>query len=114
MLPLCHLRPCVAAMASLAEQFRSTLVLCTATQPSLGDLLHTYAPSCPVTELCPQTAEEYDSFRRMTFRQEGILEDDALAEKLSEHRRKASSPSSSGQNCRQCCSAQQSALRAKH
>lgn len=86
MLPLCHLRPCVAAMASLAEQFRSTLVLCTATQPSLGDLLHTYAPSCPVTELCPQTAEEYDSFRRVTFRQEGILEDDVLAERLSEHR----------------------------
>ena len=86
MLPLCHLRPCVAAMASLAEQFRSTLVLCTATQPSLGDLLHTYAPSCPVTELCPQTAEEYDSFRRVTFRQDGILEDDALAERLSEHR----------------------------
>ena len=86
MLPLCHLRPCVAAMASLAEQFRSTLVLCTATQPSLGDLLHTYAPSCPITELCPQTAEEYDSFRRVTFRQAGILEDDALAEKLSEHR----------------------------
>lgn len=86
MLPLCHLRPCVAAMASLAEQFRSTLVLCTATQPSLGDLLHTYAPSYPITELCPQTAEEYDSFRRVTFRQEGILEDDALAERLSEHR----------------------------
>lgn len=86
MLPLCHLRPCVAAMASLAEQFRSTLVLCTATQPSLGDLLHTYAPSCPITELCPQTAEEYDSFRRVTFQQEGILEDDVLAEKLSEHR----------------------------
>lgn len=91
MLPLCHLRPCVAAMASLAEQFRSTLVLCTATQPSLGDLLRTYAPSCPVTELCPQTAEEYDSFRRVTFRQEGILEDDALAEKLSEHRRSLAS-----------------------
>ena len=86
MLPLCHLRPCVAAMASLAEQFRSTLVLCTATQPSLGDLLHTYAPSYPITELCPQTAEEYDSFRRVTFRQEGILEDDVLAERLSEHR----------------------------
>lgn len=86
MLPLCHLRPCVAAMASLAEQFRSTLVLCTATQPSLGDLLHTYAPNCPVTELCPQTAEEYDRFRRVTFRQEGILEDDALAKRLSEHR----------------------------
>lgn len=57
-----------------------------ANRSSLGDLLHTYAPSYPITELCPQTAEEYDSFRRVTFRQEGILEDDALAEKLSEHR----------------------------
>lgn len=47
MLPLAHLRPCVAAMASLAEQFCSTVVLCTATQPSLDDLLRTYAPDCP-------------------------------------------------------------------
>lgn len=65
MLPLPHLRPCVAAMASLAEQFHSTVVLCTATQPSLDDLLRTYAPSCPVTELCPQTAELHDRFRRV-------------------------------------------------
>ena len=86
MLPLPHLRPCVAAMASLAEQFHSTVVLCTATQPSLGDLLRTYAPSCPVTELCPQTAALYDRFRRMTFRQAGTLTDEALAEQLSEQR----------------------------
>ena len=83
MLPLPHLRPCVAAMASLAEQFRSTVVLCTATQPSLDDLLHVYAPSCPVTELCPQTAALYDKFRRVRFRQAGTLTDEALAEELS-------------------------------
>ena len=86
MMPLPHLRPCVAAMASLAEQFRSTVVLCTATQPSLDDLLQTYAPSCPVTELCPQTAMLYDRFRRVTFRQAGTLSDEALAEQLSEQR----------------------------
>ena len=86
MLPLPHLRPCVAAMASLAEQFCSTVVLCTATQPSLGDLLHTYAPSCPVTELCPQTGALYDRFRRVTFRQTGTLTDEALAEQLSKQR----------------------------
>ena len=56
MLPLPHLRPCVAAMASLAEQFCSTVVLCTATQPSLDDLLRLYAPNCSVSELCPQSA----------------------------------------------------------
>ena len=86
MLPLCHLRPCVAAMASLAEHVGSTLVLCTATQPSLGDLLRTYAPEHTVTELCPQTEEVYDRFRRVTFWQAGVLEDDALAERLSGHR----------------------------
>ena len=86
MLPLPHLRPCVAAMASLAEQFHSTVVLCTATQPSLDDLLHTYAPSCPVAELCPQTAMLYDRFRRVTFRQAGTLTDEALAEQLSRQR----------------------------
>ena len=86
MLPLPHLRPCVAAMASLAEQFHSTVVLCTATQPSLDDLLHTYAPDCSVTELCPQTAALYDRFRRVTFRQAGTLTDEALAERLSEQR----------------------------
>ena len=86
MLPLPHLRPCVAAMASLAAQFHSTVVLCTATQPSLDDLLHTYAPSCPVTELCPQTAMLYDRFRRVTFQQAGTLSDEALAEQLSEQR----------------------------
>lgn len=83
MLPLPHLRPCVAAMASLAEQFHSTVVLCTATQPSLDDLLRTYAPSCPVTELYPQTAELHDRFRRVKFRQAGTLTDEALAEQLS-------------------------------
>lgn len=86
MLPLPHLRPCVAAIASLAEQFHSTVVLCTATQPSLDDLLRTYAPSCPVTELCPQTALLYDRFCRVTFRQAGTLTDEALAEQLSEQR----------------------------
>ena len=85
MLPLPHLRPCTAAIASLAEQFHSTVVLCTATQPSLNDLLHTYAPDCPVTELCPQTAAMYGRFRRVRFRQEGTLTDEALAAQLGEH-----------------------------
>lgn len=83
MLPLPHLRPCVAAVASLVRQFHSTVVLCTATQPSLNDLFRTYASDCPIQELCPQTAALYEKFRRVTFRQAGILEDAALSEQLS-------------------------------
>ena len=52
------------------------------TQPSLEDLLRTYAPDCPVTELCPQTARLYGRFRRVTFQREGVLTDEALAERL--------------------------------
>lgn len=86
MLPLDHLRPCVAAIASLAEQFRSTVVLCTATQPVLEDLLQTYAPGLPVTELCPQASLDQEAFRRVTFKQAGTIGDDALALNLSAHR----------------------------
>lgn len=86
MLPLQHLRPCVAAMASLVQQFHSTVVLCTATQPSLKDLFRDYAPDCPMQELCPQTKTQYEKFRRVTFRQVGVMEDEALAEQLSQYR----------------------------
>lgn len=85
LLPLKHLRPCTAAMAALVSQFHSTVVLCTATQPALNDLLHTYAPACQVVELCPKAAESGEKFRRVTFQQAGVLEDTALAERLMEH-----------------------------
>lgn len=85
MIPLAHLRPCVAAMAALVRQFHSTVVLCTATQPSLNDLFQTYVPECPVTELCPQTEALYEKFRRVCFRQVGVLTDETLAEQLSQH-----------------------------
>lgn len=85
MIPLLHLRPCVAAMASLIQQFHSTVVLCTATQPALNDLFHAYAPDCPARELCPQTAVLYENFRRVTFRQAGVLADEVLAEQLRHH-----------------------------
>ena len=86
MLPLPHLRPCTAAMGALAEQFRATVVLCTATQPVLNDLLRDYAPHCPVTELCPRAAGEYERFRRVTFRREGVLTDEEIARLLGEQR----------------------------
>ena len=51
MLPLCHLMPCVAAIGALVEQFGATAVLCTATQPVLGDLIQRFAPSHAISEI---------------------------------------------------------------
>lgn len=83
MLPSGHLLPCVAAIASLAEHFGSTAVLCTATQPVLDDLFEKYAPNLPIREICPDVRDLYDRFRRVTFRNKGRLTEDELVGQLS-------------------------------
>ena len=68
MLPIPYLRPCVWAIAQLARHYRVSAVLCTATQPALSPLFRAFAPELPITELCPLDLEEWDAFRRVTFR----------------------------------------------
>lgn len=82
MLPTCHLLPCVGAMASLVSQFRATILLCTATQPVLGDLFRRFCPERQITELCPEVAENFRNFRRVTYREGGALSDETLAGEL--------------------------------
>ena len=85
MIPTCHLLPCVGAMASLVSQFRSTILLCTATQPVLTDLFHRFYPNVQITELCPQVADNFRKFQRVTYRNGGTLSEEALAEELHQY-----------------------------
>ena len=80
MLPLEHLRPCVAAIAQLVSHFRSTAVLCTATQPALEAQFRAFAPALPIQELCPGTSDLYEHFRRVTFARAGRLSREALSD----------------------------------
>lgn len=82
MLPGCHLTPCTGVIANLTAHFRATAVLCTATQPVLTDLLQSFCKELEVKELCPQVAEYFLKFARVTFRDGGHLSDEALAEEL--------------------------------
>lgn len=84
MIPVEHLKPCVAAIGNLVSHFGATAVLCTATQPVLNDILTTYAPDYPIREIYPDTKELYNHFKRVTFRQIGKLSTLALAENLSQ------------------------------
>lgn len=86
MLPSAQLMPCVGAIASLAADFGATAVLCTATQPVLNDLIGSFAPGIPVREICPGTAQLYERFRRVSFRDIGKCSNAALADALSAHR----------------------------
>lgn len=82
MLPTRHLMPCVGAIANLAAQFRSTVILCTATQPVLADLINQFYSDQKILELCPETEENYQKFRRVTYRDAGMLSNEALVEEL--------------------------------
>lgn len=84
MIPSMHLRPCVAAIANLVKHFRSTAVLCTATQPVLNDLFKQYIPDARITELCPGTDTLFSMFRRTTFKNAGKLDTKALSAELAE------------------------------
>lgn len=80
-LPLKLLRPAVAAIDELARNYRSSIVLCTATQPALE------APAFKgglekVRELAPEPPQLFPRLERVRIRHVGILDDDALTTEL--------------------------------
>ncbi|MFT4267996.1 MAG: CRISPR-associated endonuclease Cas3'', partial [Xenophilus sp.] len=77
-MPLKLLRPCVAAIDELARNYRSSVVLCTATQPALE------APAFEggltgVRELAPEPPRLFKQLERVRVRHLGVLSDEALA-----------------------------------
>lgn len=80
-LPLFELRPCISAIAELINNYRTTCVLCTATQPSLYPLLKEYDPNMPApTEICPNI--NFSDFKRVTYHKLSTLSDNELAIRL--------------------------------
>lgn len=83
MLPTKQLLPCVRALAELVHRYGCTVVLCTATQPSLGEMFASYG--CPVREIAPETQALYERLRRTEYRFLGRIEDEELADQLASH-----------------------------
>ena len=83
MLPVPYLRPCVYAIAQLVKGYGASAVLCTATQPALDGIFREFLPDKPAVELCPSEAIHQEVFQRVTFRREGKLSWEAVAERIS-------------------------------
>ena len=83
-LPLPLLRPCVAAIDELARNYRSSVVLCTATQPALERSRGLADGLEGVRELAPAGLDRDPVFRRVRFEDAGTLDDGELAARLSD------------------------------
>jgi len=79
MLPNDYLKPCIAAMEELVRNYGSSIVLCTATQPSLQPF---FSEDMHGLELCPRLEEQFQFFRRASFRNLGKITEEALLERL--------------------------------
>ena len=76
MLPIKQLLPCVRVLAELVHRYGCTVVLCTATQPSLDGLFAQYG--CAVREIVPDPKSLYEHLRRVEYRHLGKLADEEL------------------------------------
>ena len=81
-LPLQYLRPCVTAVDELARNWRTSVVLCTATQPALAQSDGFAGGFENVRELAPEPKRLYLALKRTRVRHEGQLDDASVAERL--------------------------------
>lgn len=81
-LPLPLLRPCIATIDELALNYRSSIVLCTATQPALRREQDFPDGLENLRELAHEPRQLYQRLRRVSVRHVGPLDDDALANHL--------------------------------
>jgi CRISPR-associated endonuclease/helicase Cas3 len=80
-LPLKLLRPCVAALDELALNYRSSIMLCTATQPALRAPNFT-AGFENVRELAPEPERVFRALERVRIRHLGHMDDSALTQEI--------------------------------
>ena len=83
MLPTGYLLPCLAALSELVRNFGATVVICTATQPRLGDLLDEKARP---REIMQSPDRLYKTFKRVNVTNLGPLSDAELSTRLTGHR----------------------------
>ena len=85
MLPLNLLLPIMQAIKELAQNYRCSIVMCTATQPAVQAENGFYRGFENVREIAPQPTALFDKLRRTTVQHIGTQTDADLLAKLTEH-----------------------------
>lgn len=81
MLPNDYLKPCICAIEQMLRYYRSTVVLCTATQPALETI---FSEHIRAVELCPRMEEQFAFFKRVSIRYMEKISEEDLSRRLEE------------------------------
>lgn len=79
MLPNDFLKPCLSAIIELVANYKSTVVLCTATQPAINKFI---PEGINTVEIIDNPVGLYQAFKRVQVCSLGTVSDDVLVEKL--------------------------------
>lgn len=81
MLPIDYLEACTKGISELVFNYSCTAVLCSATQPAIMDM---FPQELKSTEICENTEELYQIFKRTTIINRGLLSSEDLAKEMNE------------------------------
>lgn len=84
MLPIKYLYPCIRVLIELIRNYGCSVVLCTATQPSLNRYFEEWGLS--VNEIVRDKKGLSQALKRVTYQNIGCISDSELAKKISESR----------------------------
>lgn len=79
MISLDYLKPCMAMIEQLVENYESSIVLCTATQPALDSFLPDVKN---IIELCPRMEKQFEFFKRVKYCKMGSISKEELVNRL--------------------------------
>lgn len=82
MLPIEYMKPCLSMISELVSNYKSTVILCSATQPSITKYLPSDIKSL---EICNNTKEAYEFFKRTEIYNIGEISEQALILELSQN-----------------------------
>lgn len=84
-LPIRFFNPCIALLKELTRQYKTSVVLCTATQPEVGVKPWSKVGLENVSEIISDPDELFDALKRVSIKHLGILDSQSLAERLKQH-----------------------------
>ena len=86
MLPVPLLKPCIEALRELSSSYRTSIVLCTATQPALSTTDTFKDGLDEVYEIIPDPDKLYAEFKRVQIETLPVISDDELAGRISKYK----------------------------